>query len=389
MRRPFPGILAAMSGAFAVTCLAPEAPPAKAVPRSQSLNGGCLSADPVRDGFRLLNGTDHITLNLDDYGVFFLEAKDPVCAATAASALKSKIESTLRTPFTDSVTGAAQPYGRWLDGGLVSLVFATALELGPQGLLDSDLLASLLRVRDSFQFNRDRGCGVTANVSLGNSCMDDYTVSSAGYAWIAAFDAARGWNSDAATMAASARNLVHSAFGTFDSICIHDDNPDPGAVYPPRGVCNVKIDSTTPVERQRLNSGQAQAISFNHGFQDLGYGIGLLTSVASTANALAFAGQPFSLLDFEQDIARALLREAQLHTDPSGASFNASGCYITDGASLAAATRCADMNYAPRMFPVGSFLAAYAGAPPVSVCPPSSSPPGSTASTSSPPTATS
>lgn len=365
----------ALSGA---ACVGGDAPPALALAATQALNGVCLSADPVRSAFRLKeDGTDHINLNLDDYGVFFLEAKDPACTATVASALKSKIESTLNTPFTDAVTRSSQPYGRWLEGGLVSLVFATALELGPRGALDSDLLASLLRVRDSFQFNRDvlnNGCGLVAGSTLGNTCMDDYAVGSTGYAWIAAFEASRGWFTDAATMANSARNLVHAAFGTWDSICIHDESPNPADTYAPRGPCNVKIDSTTSAtERQRLNSGLAEAISFNHGPENLGYGIGLLTSIASTANALAFAGQPFSLLDFEQDIARALLREAQAHTDAAGNAFATTGCY--DG-SLNRTSPCADMGYAPRMFPVGWFLAGYAGAPPVSACPPTSSPPG-------------
>jgi len=327
----------------------------------------CPSADPGHWVFHISNG-DLVNPNLADYGDFFFDAQNDTCAPDAAHALRLKIESTLASPATDGVTGISAPYQRWLEGGMVSLIFTTALELGAKGRLDSDLAASLLRVRGAFNFNVDPSCGVAVNQGLGNSCMDDYSVGATGYAWISAYDAYRGWYQDASMMANSARTLVSAALSTYKSICIHDDDPA-YQNYTGRGVCNVNIDANATAQRNRLNAGTSKLVSFNHGFQNLGYGIGLMTSISSAAVGLQTAGQALQLTDYERDVARALFREAQLHTSCDGGAFDSAGCYTTDGYTLSPNHTCFDMGYAPKMFPVAAFYGDFLGGAPSINCP--------------------
>src|SRR5205823_14330577 len=89
--------------------------------------------------------TFHNSLNPDliDYGTFFEEAAPwSGCIQAAADGLYKKLYLTLNSniwPFADPQVGMVGPYNRWLSGGDIALIHATALRLANSGKLSKPL----------------------------------------------------------------------------------------------------------------------------------------------------------------------------------------------------------------------------------------------------------
>jgi hypothetical protein len=307
----------------------------------------------------------HGSLNQDfgDYGVIYKEASTTGCAASAASALLDKVTATLAVPtHSDDLGHSHGPYQGWLEGGGAALAAAAALELGGQGLLTSPLDAKLEQVRTDYATSSipglDPGCGFDGGRWVNdNTCMDDYTVAASAFAWLAAYEHARG-RSAATSLISQANNAINLALPssttvtTSESICIY--TPTAVVNVTGRGPCNGSFSD--------LQTGKGSVVSLNHGFEDIPYGLGLMTCVAAAFAGLGQSGVSPSLTSDQKVIAMALFQEAQEKTLSNGSAFK-SDCYSFDIQSLALGVTtnkpCSDAAYSPQVFPVRTFYETY------------------------------
>lgn len=304
-----------------------------------------------------VSGSFHSKVNddLGDYGLILDDADNWSCAPTAAAALLSKLRATLAGNHTDELNRVVGPFQGWLEGAHVSLIFAAALELGAQSLLNTTLDTELQKVRNSYFFNKDPGCTLS-NGSWSNACMDDYAIAATAYAWIAQYEKARGRSYS--SWASSGQSMVAAALSASDSICIF--NPAKAMDPTGRGPCNGTM--------AELTGGQANLVSLNHGAQNIAYGLGLMTSIASAYRGLAGAGGLYLTPD-HRTVARELFEEAQGRTTATGSAF-LTNCYrFVKSGSMVLIYNDADcgdsgLHYKPKMFPVRKFYDTVVGGTP-------------------------
>jgi len=308
-------------------------------------------------GFR-----NDLNKDMNDYALFFQDVSDCSCVTTAAEALLAKIEATLGSNHTDALGRSTGPYQGWLEGAHVSLIFATALQLGGQGLLTSELDEALAEVIDSYTHNPikyglDPSCGFDGgDWQYGNTCMDDYAVAASAYGWMARYYQQRGIYF--AHLTREAKTAVQKALSPTDSVCIYDAGSS--VVVSGRGVCNGSVAG--------LAAGTAETVSLNHGTQNIAYGFGLLTSIASTFAS----GHHPTLSSDEKKIALELFEEAQRKTTSTGSAFK-TNCYrfavVGSMVVIYNDADCGDasLHYKPKMFALKSFYTRYIGTPATTV----------------------
>jgi hypothetical protein len=201
--------------------------------------------------------------------------------------------------------------------------------------LDQSIRATIA----SYRFNPDPTCGP----NFYNECIDDLTQAAVAYAWSAAYEAKSGRRQRAAQFADDAREVIGRALALDHHVCVRAGSND----LP-------QLCSSLAGAISGLNTGFYEITSFNHGFQDVAYGIGLMTSLSSAAIALEEAGAPFEATDEEIAVAWALFHEGQRHTVSDGSAFQ-STCMQIAGSIVSKSSPCADADYLPRMFPVRTF----------------------------------
>lgn len=257
------------------------------------------------------------SIELGQYGTMFLEAAMPQCQVIVRDQLARKLRFALSDPPSrDPVLGTpVPPFQRWLAGANVGLAVPTAMQLAAAGLVDPALDMAVRMTIESYRFNVDPSCGA----NFFNECTDDLSQAAVAYAWSAAYEAKSGRTSRATTFASQARAVIHQALSFSHHLRISDD-----------------------------------IVSFNHGFQNVAYGIGLMTSFSSAVIALEEAGVPFEATEEEIDVAWALFREGQRGTATDGSRFHAN-CYRVIAGTFRSDSPCADAEYLPRMFPVRTF----------------------------------
>ena len=282
-----------------------------------------------------------VSLELGEYGTLFLEASTPECRSKVHDQLLRKLRLALGAPpeLDPPLGRAVRPFERWLAGAHVGLAVPAAMQLAAAGFLDAPLDAAVVAIIDAYRFNIDPACG--ANTA--NACIDDYTQAAAGYAWSAAYEARSGRANRAHAFAAEARQAMHDALSADNYMCMRA--ADPSSLRP----CDQFEDA-----QPGLTSGYYEILSFNHGFENVAYGIGLMTSLSSAAIALEEAGEPFVATDEEVRVAWALFREGQRATADDGSTFR-SNCYRVVESDVRSDSICADSEYQPRMFPVRTF----------------------------------
>lgn len=316
--------------------------------------------------------------DLADYGTMFEEAAPwSGCTQAAADALYKKLYTTFHPEtlgFNSWSTGLydAQvnltlhaPFQRWLSGGDIALIHATALRLANVGKLTKpldDLIHQITYVR-----NKDYYCGWDNFWNKDqNSCMDDYSVGAMGYAWLAAYRAKRNVGDDVSTPETAARTDVGYALSTDHySICAWN-----GSTYvspAPASPCTGTIDDI-------LNHGYIP-ISFHTG-DSIPYGFGLLTSVASASVGIKVA-DPNSTTPFLDSTQQAVVQKLYTHsiphttyngsTNPATFTWNSDcSAFSKDGSGAMVVTPtngCGANTPSPKMFPLDAFINAYA--PPV------------------------
>src|SRR5207247_1771914 len=159
----------------------------------------------------------------------------------------------------------------WLAGAYIGLAIPTAMQLAGARLLDASLDQAVRAMIDAYQFNLDPVCGS----NFVNECIDDFSQAAVGYAWMAAYERRSDRPDRAAALAAQAREWMHRVLAVDEHLCTVT-----GSGSLPQE-CRTQVD----VENG-LASGYYAIVSFNHGFEDVAYGIGLMTSLSSAAIAL-------------------------------------------------------------------------------------------------------
>jgi hypothetical protein len=330
-----------------------------------------------------------LNCSLNDYGEFFSQATLGHDPDGAAANLRAKIRNTLQafgcnmwdghlgegcTPRQDPVVGHdVGPYQGWLGGGDVALALSTALVLGGQGKLTPDLDSHFLAVAKSYAFNVDASCGLAGEKwRAGNGCMDDHSVAASAYAWVAAYEYLRGrYGSLYQGAVLSARAQIAATLSTADSVCINVPLAGDG--------CN-----GSPADLDASSGGQGRVVSLNSGrVNNIPYGLGLMTLLASASVGLEVAGNPFQPSSDQQLVALGLFREGQEHTTCGGLHFAADCNTSSSGLRQAGCLYCGDSKgcgpdcsdpicldgYQPNMFPVNEFYQRYfGGTPPADSC---------------------
>lgn len=308
-----------------------------------------------------------INRDLADYGLIFqdaLQTTNPDKWSCAREALIRKITATINfgSKYDSEVRKTVGPYQEWLAGASVSLAMATGLLLLDRGAISSEADNKLRYVVGSYAFNRAAGCGFSGGRwQGGNNCFDDFAIAATAFAWIAAYKYKRGDPNDVTFFANSAINCINLALpdtpsAPNESVCIHRTNSTWG-LFDDRGPCN-----GTPLDLPATPSsppGAAEAISFNHGFQNIAYGLGLMTSISSAIIGLQTANVGYTFTDSQRRIAYALFREGQVHTDSNGLAFFNDCKKLNDSKTGfdPVGQDCGDsgLHYLPRMFPVMRF----------------------------------
>jgi hypothetical protein len=283
----------------------------------------------------------NLNSEIDAYGRIFMDADDPACSQNALYSLYDKITSTLSQP---------KGFQEWLDGYKVALAFAAAQRIGANGWASRDLDFKLQDVEARFVVVSDKPtmpdptpCG---NENLG-SCMDSDSGAAAAYAWMAAYDYRRGRS--ASNNVSQATTYLHSSMA---DTCIVNVSTFYAYPYNGRVLCNGTV--------AELASGSAVTMSFNHLVEDIPYGFGLMTGVASAILGLNAAGVSYSWSESERTIANALFEEAERHV-------NSAGNFMTDcarpvkqadgtwGGAFDAACGDATLGYTPDVYALQRF----------------------------------
>jgi hypothetical protein len=266
----------------------------------------CSYYDRFQMGLAGYNGDLNVDLN--DYGSLFEDIRrSGCCPETVQRLLYQKIDAELR----------AGGFGKWLGGGDIYLIVTTALQLGARGALPLELHNKVRQAIDAYVDGNSPL--LVKNCSWpGNTCMDDYAVGAAGFAWAAAYVYRTGADAATATQYADrAREYFRKSFSQTESVCLHRASPDTGGLVSSCQSCEPEVTADgVATLREQIRSGQIQVAVFNHDFDNPNYGVGLFTSLAVAAAGLEAAGQPYSTSDaVEATIAQGLFRHGQQFVD--------------------------------------------------------------------------
>jgi hypothetical protein len=305
----------------------------------------CKTGDPA------FSTTFHNDANwdLNDYARIHVDAEDPNCAQNAMYALTDKVRNELNYSSTT--------FQQWLDGYIVTFIFAAAQRLGANGWANKDLDDQLALVEDRFQhFTGPPPSGACGGDEL-NTCMDDLLGSASGYAWIAAYKARR-TNRNTAAQIAEKRQLGEQYLS--DALTRVMSSTDRG-----HGVCIRRLPLTGSQyllctgDVWDLTQGIAETLSVNGQTQMIHYGFGLMTSVASAKIGLEEAGSGFYFNSDHVAIARGLMEEAQRHINTSN-EFNAD-CIQRDGSGGLIGGMDCGRGYRPNMYQLKPLYDGYFG----------------------------
>ena len=291
-------------------------------------------------GTRFPNGTaafkSDLNANLGDYGTLFENAGVACCAERVQSLLYQKVSDQIAHNGFQN---------RWLGGGDIYLITAAALQLGAQGLLTPDLDAKIHQAIGSYNFFKS--CNPPSD-----TCMDDYSVAAAGFAWAALYEAQNG--RPYSSLAGTALSHFHSSFSQTESVCLHSIAQS----------CTTCLQISNPTDLQtQIAAGTLEVLTYNHGFANPNYGLGLLTSLSAASEALSNlpgTTYAYSASALEPAIAQGLFREAQHNANPATSVCSnswAANCYSWATCGLqSCGDSTADGPYTPDMYPVKPFL---------------------------------
>lgn len=262
----------------------------------------------------------------DAYAAFALDATRPGCAETAARRLEDRLRAALELYGGREESGArvkdprsgkdVHPFQSWLAGAMVTHLFYAAWELRRGGIaVDDGLLRAVEKLYAEIPVPQDPGCGLRSLPSV-NSCMDDFTLSASGAAWIAAYETSAAPLEDPSTspFVRRARELVGEALSPMSE---HGGGP-----------CFFFLETLDDGSHRARCDGEAataRIMGADHGRENPGYGLGLMTGIASACAGLFFAGERCAFTESETFVSRELFRHAQGKSLPDGSAFEGPG----------------------------------------------------------------
>lgn len=254
-----------------------------------------------------------VNLVANDYAILYFDAKKPGCAAGARDRFEAKLRANLNYANsggkicdprrdTQGALPMTNPFQPALAGGIILPIFSTAVTLLDRGYsVDDTLLQGVRNHHQGIPSPQDPRCGVTS-LPYVNSCMDDYTVTAAGFAWISTYEAKRSRSANSSTWAGWAKAEINKALSHWSqhgSVCYYLKGSNP-----PR--CDA---TRTDVENNRAN-----VIGADHNQENPGYGFGLMTVIATACEGLRRAGSACSFTSDQVWTAQQLLIHAQQRT---------------------------------------------------------------------------
>jgi hypothetical protein len=250
-----------------------------------------------------------VNANFGDWGTIFMDVDTNGCELTARDFLKAKLE---RQNLD------ANGWKGGLRGGDVFLVTAAAMRLGGRGLLTSSIHNEVLKALASYDF---ANWGGPCARGAGNGCMDDYSVAAAGHAWAGAYlwftqSATQSPARDASWFIGWARQYIKLSLSPQDTLCVR-------AVLPTASLCRACLNDyntaywangdPTALRNDIFNNAK-EVLSFEHGFENPSYGVGLLPLISIAAQGLQVAtGSPYVPSSFEKVMAHGIFRTGQRH----------------------------------------------------------------------------
>ncbi|MFL6234430.1 MAG: hypothetical protein ACJ76N_14960 [Thermoanaerobaculia bacterium] len=254
--------------------------------------------------------------NLGDWGTIFMAADTDTgaCLTRARDFLMYKLKS------------QNQDLNRWkggLMGGDVMLVTAAALRLRTQGLLTSEIHNDILSMLASYDFAHWGGpCGRQS----GNGCMDDYTVAAAGHAWAGAYlglTQSSTWNGrDSGWFRGEAKRYIKLSLSPKDSLCVRSLSDSQCASCSDEYNAAYDGDWISGLDavglRNKIVNEQAEVLSFEHGYENPSYGVGLLTLLGAALQGLEVAGDSYVANEFQKVMVHGLFRTGQGHAPWGG-----------------------------------------------------------------------
>lgn len=320
----------------------PGVSPRPSVPVPPTPRKGCLSAHVTP------RAVDFLNLDLKEYGWIFYDAQSDVCAASAYRGLVRKVEGTLQMASReDRGWPRLLPFQGWLEGVHVELIHVSALVLGGRGRLTPRLDSLVRRVQEQYRYTVDPTCDPLSTV---NTCFDDQAQAAAAWAWMGAYESLAGRKQSSLSYYERAEAVLRESFAPSNFLCLQQGS---AALPLP---CETL---TSPAEA--LDSRRSRVVVFNHGFEDAGYGVGLVTSFSSALLAFEVGGRTFTLTPIEKAVLRSIFEEGRRGALPDGSDFRGDGCYEVVGDRLNMGHACADLGYKPKMFPVRLFYDRYVG----------------------------
>lgn len=205
-----------------------------------------------------------------------------------------------------------------------------------------DLLQRTREIFETIPDRQDPDCAVPTN-----GCMDDYTLTASGFAWMGAYEARMGRNPQ--PYADRSRQLLGKVFEPMrasGSVCYYVVGSNP-----------IQCDG----DPAGLASGRVRIIGIGHGQENPNYGLGLMAGVASTCLGLYLAGQPCDLNTVDaatgltwRQICIELLKHARTKTQANGTTFSSDCVNLNSPGS--ARVNCSDSyGYSPDLYPLHRF----------------------------------
>ena len=293
---------------------------------------------PYGVGFHHIPGlVDALDCNLNDYGSLFIDAsRFGCCPETVQRILFQKMEAQLRDSGFSHV---------WLGGGDIMLLASTALQLGGQGALPVGLHNLVLDALNQY---------ISSNTPLfpcpldrSNTCMDDYTVAAAGFAWAAAYYQLNGMPTEAANASNRAKAFIHQSFDQMYSVCLH-------RVGMACNQCELITDATSL--QNAIANDTIEVVTYNRG-DNPNYGAGLQTLLSAAFHGLEIAGQPYDVTDpLDRILAQGMVRHAQRRLSSPTVVCQPWGDHCYTGDPSCSTQSCTDLGYRPGMYPVRPVL---------------------------------
>jgi hypothetical protein len=281
--------------------------------------------------------------NFAEYGTLFQDAAKDCCVDKVQSLLLQKVhDQNVQNGFTN----------KWLGGGDIYLITATALQLGAKhklfsgpGSLDEEIQTALA------SYNFKPIC-----VYPVNTCMDDFSAAAAGNAWAAAYEKLNGRTAAANVYKTAAIDYLHRSLSYTESVCLH----------PVGAACNDCLESVVDAGtlRSRIEGThpmleRIEALTYNHDFANPNYGIGLLTSMSTAVEGLRVMGAlaDYAPSELEAVIAQGLLRQGQTNSSTAPPAWRNDNCLNFYSCQYQTCVDHTDDGpYTPDMYPVRGFL---------------------------------